>query len=127
MGLAENGSADPDFRWLGGLGNSQNDLNSENCALKPLVRTTHGTDDLGATRGEDGPMLTEEQWGVLLDASGFDGLDGALKDYPEHPEQAASVGGVMFATASLPHPKNPRLEIIIAGQGVPGTLSQNQL
>ena len=124
MGLAENGSADPDFRWLGGLGNNQDDLNSENCALKPLVRTTHGTDDLGATRGEDGPMLTEEQWGVLLEASGFNGLDGALQDYPEHPEQAASV---MFATASLPQPENPRLEIIIAGQGVPGTLSRNQL
>ena len=61
---------------------------------------------VGATRGEDDPMLTEEQWGVLLEVSGFDGLDGALQDYPEHPEQAASV---MFATASLPHPKIPNL------------------
>jgi len=45
---------------------------------------------------EDGPLLTKEQWTVLFSSSGFSGLDGAVQDYPDHPEQSA---GVMFTTA----------------------------
>lgn len=69
-------------------------------------------------------MLTEEQWGALLEASGFNGLDGAVQDYPEHPEQAASV---MFATAGLPRVASSQLDIIIVGQGIPGGLSWKEL
>lgn len=69
-------------------------------------------------------MLTEAQWGTLLEASGFSGLDGAVQDYPEYPEQAASV---MFASASLSRNTNSKLDMIIAGQGVPGSLSRMEL
>ena len=80
--------------------------------------------DIDAIRREDGPMLFEEQWDTLLKVSGFHGLDGAVQDFPEHPEQAASV---MFATANLQQFKNPQLNIVIVGQRLPGRLSRIEL
>ncbi len=114
-----------DFRWLGDLGGSQNDLGGEYDPLKyESTRKADGIAGLGAIRREDGPMLVEDQWGALLKASGFNGLDGAVQDYPEHPAQAASV---MFATASLPRVSDIQLDMIIVGQETPARLSRTEL
>lgn len=46
----------------------------------------------------DGPTLTENQWDVLLQQTGFSGLDGYLPDNLDEPQEPA-MGGVMFSTA----------------------------
>jgi len=63
--------------------------------------------------------MTEDQWALLFSSSGFSGLDGAVQDYPNDPEQAASV---MFTTA-LPQATEtqmPEIEVVIIGQTIPG-------
>ena len=112
-------------RWLGDLGNHRNDRNGEHCLDKnKLLQMADGISCLGTIRRENGPMLSEEQWSALLEASGFNGLDGAVQDYPEHPEQASSV---MFATARHQLPTNPQLDIIIVGSGIRGSLAQMEI
>ncbi|KAK3170550.1 putative secondary metabolism biosynthetic enzyme [Lepraria neglecta] len=70
-------------------------------------------------RREDGPLMAEDQWDISFSASGFSGLDGAVQDYPDHPEQCASV---MFTTAWPWETETPTLkhDIVIIGQTIPG-------
>ena len=74
---------------------------------------------LGEPFREDGPMMTEEQWSLLISQSDFYGLDAAVRDYPQDPEQAASV---LFATAKpmTSQFQSDKLDLIIVGETIPG-------
>ncbi|KAK4693024.1 hypothetical protein P7C71_g4290, partial [Lecanoromycetidae sp. Uapishka_2] len=68
---------------------------------------------------KDGPVLTENQWDILLRRTGFSGLDGIISD----DDKGRATGSVMISTAIPDEPDSQPRATIIVEEGGEGPLA----
>ena len=61
-------------------------------------------------RGDDGPLLSKENWQNVLSETGFSGIEGAFDDYPGSPEHVLSI---IWSTRVSRHDESQEIAPII--------------
>ena len=68
----------------------------------------------------------QKQWDERLQQNHFSGLDGAVQDYPKHPEKAASI--ILSTAIDQPfHSKESGPEIMLVSQWLPQGISRSDI